>query len=155
MYYAGIDISKYKHDCFIQTNFGDVINDGFAFNNNAEGFRMLQIELEKYGRGNIRIGFEATGNYGINLKLFLEKIGFDFMEINPFLIKEHIKSKSLRKTKTDRLDARAIANYVSSNQISKERNSGLSKVRIETINSFQKQFSIRQKSLSRPINQHS
>jgi transposase len=112
MYYAGIDVSKYKHDCFIQTDFGDVINCGFVFQNNAEGFRLLQTELEKYGRGNIRIGFEATGNYGINLKLFLEKIGFDFMEINPVLIKTHIKSNSLRKTKTDKLDAKAIANYI-------------------------------------------
>jgi len=72
MYYAGIDVSKYKHDCFIQTDFGDVINDGFSFANNAQGFSLLQTELEKYGRGNIRIGLEATGNYGINLKLFLE-----------------------------------------------------------------------------------
>jgi len=114
MYYAGIDVSKYKHDCFIQTDFGDVINAGFSFANTACGFGVLQAELEKYGRGNIRIGLEATGNYGINLKLFLESAGFDFMEINPLLIKEHIKSMTLRKTKTDRLDARAIADYVAS-----------------------------------------
>lgn len=108
MYYVGIDVSKYKHDCFIQTDFGDVINVGFSFANNAEGFGVLQAELEKYGHGNVRIGLEATGNYGINLKLFLERAGFDFMEINPLLIKEHIKSMTLRKTKTDKLDARAI-----------------------------------------------
>ena len=112
MYYAGIDVSKYKHDCFIQTEFGDVVNTGFSFANNAEGFGLLQSELEQYGRGNIRIGFESTGNYGINLKLFLERIGFDFMEVNPLLIKEYIKSNTLRKTKTDKSDARAIANYV-------------------------------------------
>jgi len=114
MYYAGIDVSKYKHDCFIQTDFGDVIHSGFSFANTAEGFGVLQAELEKYGRGNIRIGLEATGNYGINLKLFLERIGFDFMEINPLLIKVHIKILTLRKTKTDKLDARAIADYVAS-----------------------------------------
>ena len=121
MYYAGIDVSKYKHDCFIQTDFGDVINDGFSFANTAEGFGLLQTELEKYGRGNIRIGLEATGNYGINLKLFLEKIGFDFMEINPLLIKEHIKSNTLRKTKTDKLDARAIADYTASKKYQQHR----------------------------------
>ena len=112
MNYAGIDISKYKHDCFITTEFGDVVNAGFAFTNNAEGFALLQTELERCGRGNVRIGFEATGNYGINLKLFLERAGFDFMEINPLLIKEHIKSNTLRRTKTDRLDAKAIADYI-------------------------------------------
>lgn len=112
MNYVGIDISKYKHDCFIMTDLGEVVNDGFSFTNNAGGFAMLQNELELCGKGNVRIGFEATGNYGINLKLFLERIGYDYMEINPLLIKEYIKSKSLRRTKTDKLDAVAIAGYL-------------------------------------------
>ena len=112
MNYAGIDISKYKHDCFIQSDFGDVVNAGFTFANNAEGFKQLQQELELCGKGNIRIGFEATGNYGINLKLFLERIGFSYMEINPLLIKEHIRANTLRRTKTDKLDAKAISDYL-------------------------------------------
>lgn len=112
MNYVGIDISKYKHDCFIMTDLGEVVNDGFSFANSAEGFFMLQQELELCGKGNVRIGFEATGNYGINLKLFLERIGYDYMEINPLLIKEYIKGKSLRRTKTDKMDAIAIAGYM-------------------------------------------
>jgi len=112
MNYIGIDISKYKHDCFIMTDLGEVINEGFSFTNNAEGFVMLQKELELCKKGNIQIGFEATGNYGINLKLFLERIGYDYMEINPLLIKEYIKSQTLRRTKTDKLDAKAIAGYL-------------------------------------------
>ena len=112
MNYVGIDISKYKHDCFILSDFGEIVNDGFSFANNAEGFSLLQKELERCSEDNVRIGFEATGNYGINLKLFLERIGFDYMEINPLLIKEHIKSNTLRRTKTDKLDAKAIAGYI-------------------------------------------
>lgn len=107
-----IDISKYKHDCFIMTDLGEVINRGFTFTNNAEGFVMLWRELELCGKGNTRIGFEATGNYGINLKFFLEQIVYNYMEINPLLIKEYIKSQSLRRTKTDKLDAVAIAGYM-------------------------------------------
>lgn len=112
MNYIGIDISKYKHDCFIMTDFGEVINEGFWFTNNAEGFVMLQRELNLCKEGEARIGFEATGNYGINLKLFLERNGYDYMEINPLLIKEYIKSQTLRRTKTDKLDAKAIASYL-------------------------------------------
>jgi len=123
MNFVGIDISKYKHDCFIFTEFGDVVNAGFTFTNNAQGFGLLQEELERCGRGNIRIGFEATGNYGINLKLFLEKIGFDYMEINPLLIKEYIRSNTLRRTKTDKLDAKAIAQYLSSKEYQPHRTS--------------------------------
>lgn len=99
MNYIGIDISKYKHDCFIMTDLGEVINEGSSFTNNAEGFVMLQRELEPCKEGGVQIGFESTGNYGINLKLFLEKIGYDYMEVNPLLIKEYIKSQTLRRTK--------------------------------------------------------
>jgi len=112
MNYVGIDISKYKHDCFILSDFGEVINGGFSFTNNAEGFQKLEHELNLCGKEDVRIGFEATGNYGINLKLFLETIGFDFMEINPMLIKKFIQSNTLRRTKTDKLDAKAIAGYL-------------------------------------------
>ena len=112
MNYVGIDISKYKHDCFILSDFGEVINDCFSFANNAEGFQRLMQELNLCGKGNVRIGLEATGNYGINLKLFLERTGFDYMEINPVLIKQYIKSTTLRRTKTDKLDAKAIAEYL-------------------------------------------
>jgi len=31
MIYVGIDISKYKHDCYICNDFGDVLNEGFTF----------------------------------------------------------------------------------------------------------------------------
>lgn len=112
MNYMGIDVSKYKHDCFVLSDFGEVVNEGYSFANNSDGFGKLEQELYLYGKGNVRIGLEATGNYGINLKLFLEKIGFDFMEINPLLIKEYSKSNSLRRTKTDKLDAKAIAGYL-------------------------------------------
>jgi len=111
MIYFGIDVSKYKHDCYILTDFGDVINDGFSFANSAEGFGQLQAQLELCN-DEVRIGFESTGNYGINLKLFLERIGFDYMEINPLLVKEYIRSNTLRRTVTDKLSAKAIANYL-------------------------------------------
>ena len=112
MIYFGIDVSKYKHDCYILTAFGDVINENFTFTNNAEGFGQLQRELEQCSNDEIRIGFEATGNYAINLKLFLERIGYDYMEINPLLVKEYIRSNTLRLTTTDKLSAKAIANYL-------------------------------------------
>ena len=46
MYFVGIDISKFKHDCFIATETGHVIKDSFSFNNNQEGFNhFLKILL--------------------------------------------------------------------------------------------------------------
>lgn len=110
MFFIGIDISKYKHDCFIATETSKVIFKHFTFTNNDEGFNQfitllnsLNPEYEK------RIGLEATGNYGMNLKLFLEKQDISFMEFNPYILKQFIKSQTLRRTKTDKADAIAIA----------------------------------------------
>ena len=41
MYFVGIDISKYKHDCFIMSETGDVISNSFTITNNQDGFHML------------------------------------------------------------------------------------------------------------------
>lgn len=48
----------------------------------------------------------------MNLKLFLESNNFSFMEFNPLLINRFVKSKSLRKTKSDSIDCMMIAHYL-------------------------------------------
>ena len=108
MIYVGIDISKYKHDCFICSNTGEVIVENLSFENNQKGFQQFVDLLKPYDNSNVHIGLEATGHYGLNLKLFLEKNNYSFMEFNPLLIKEFAKSLSLRKTKTDKVDATII-----------------------------------------------
>ena len=108
MIYVGIDISKYKHDCFICSNTGEVIVENLSFDNNQKGFQKFADLLKSYDNSNVLIGLEATGHYGLNLKLFLEKNNYSFMEFNPLLIKEFAKSLSLRKTKTDKVDATII-----------------------------------------------
>ena len=108
MIYVGIDISKYKHDCFICSNTGEVIVENLSFDNNQKGFQQFSDLLKPYDNSNVHIGLEATGHYGLNLKLFLEKNNYSFMEFNPLLIKEFAKSLSLRRTKTDKVDASII-----------------------------------------------
>lgn len=113
MYFVGIDISKYKHDCFITTETGEVIEENLSFTNTNEGFiQLLNLLKSLDDSKRIRIGFEATGHYGMNLKLFLEKNNYSFMEFNPNLVKQFIKSQTLRKTKTDKKDAIWITKYL-------------------------------------------
>ena len=115
MYFVGIDISKYKHDCFISNETGEVIKESFSFANTNEGFLQLLNLLNSLDHSKeIRIGFEATGHYHMNLMLFLEKNNYSFMEFNPALVNEFIKSQTLRKTKTDKKDAYQISNYLMS-----------------------------------------
>lgn len=111
MYFVGIDISKFKHDCAIIDELGDVVTPSWSFSNDCEGFSLLKELLANLG-SDIKIGFEATGHYGQNLKLFLESNNFTFMEFNPLLISRFVHSKSLRKTKTDSIDALIIAQYL-------------------------------------------
>lgn len=112
-YFIGIDISKFKHDCFIMDENGEVIKDSFSFNNDSIGFNTLLDALSLLDPSKEkRIGFEATGHYGSNLKLFLDKNGYSYMEFNPLLVKREFSSKTLRRTKTDKVDARKLAIYL-------------------------------------------
>ena len=111
MYFVGIDISKFKHDCAIVDELGDVITPSWSFQNDREGFSLLKELLDALN-GEKKIVLEATGHYGQNLKLFLENNDFSFMEFNPLLVNRFVRSKSLRKTKTDSIDALMIAQYL-------------------------------------------
>ena len=111
MYFVGIDISKFKHDCAIIDELGNVITSSWSFNNDCEGFSLFRDLLNALD-GEKKIGFESTGHYGHNLKMFLESNNFSFMEFNPLLISRFVRGKSLRKTKTDILDAQSIAQYL-------------------------------------------
>lgn len=113
MYFVGIDISKYKHDCFICTETGEVIEENLSFTNTNEGFNQLLNLLKSLDNNQeIKIGFEATGHYGMNLKLFLEKNNYSFMEFNHALVKRFISTQTLRRTKTDKKDAMLITKYL-------------------------------------------
>ena len=111
---VGIDIAKYKHDCFIMNHDGEVIRESFSFSNDRSGFSFLnEILCVLDSSQSIRIGLEATGHYGMNLKIYLEEIGYSYMEFNPILVRRFSKATTLRRTKTDKVDAQLIALYLS------------------------------------------
>lgn len=110
MYLIGIDISKFKHDCFIATETGEVIQDSFSFENNFDGFTKFLCILNSLDSSEEkRIGLESTGHYGNNLMRFLCDNNFSFMVFNPYLTEKYRQATSLRKTKTDKIDARIIS----------------------------------------------
>ena len=111
MYFIGIDISKFKHDCAVIDDSGEIITPSWSFTNDSEGFSQLKLLLDSLD-SETRIGLESTGHYGMNLKLFLETNNFSFMEFNPLLINRFVKSMSLRKTKSDSIDCVMIARYL-------------------------------------------
>ena len=114
IYYVGIDISKYKHDFCIISNTGEIIVDNYSFENNKKGFQELLEMLKPYNKSKVHIAFEATGHYSMNLELFLIDKGYSFMKMNPLIIHQFLKARSLRRTKTDKADALTITQYLMS-----------------------------------------
>ena len=113
MYFIGIDISKYKHDCCIISAADQQIISKFTITNDKDGFEQLLTALKSLSNPeDIKIGFESTAHYALNLELFLENSILTFMEVNPVLISEYKKSKTLRRTKTDSVDCEAIARWL-------------------------------------------
>jgi len=123
-YFICLDLSKFKHDCFIMNENGEVIRDSFSFENNREGFNtFLNVLANLDPIQEKRIGFESTGHYGSNLKIFLERNSYSFVEFNSLLVHRHFKSESLRRTKNDKVDARKISLYLSSREYKPNPNS--------------------------------
>ena len=113
MYFIGIDISKYKHDCCIISAADQKVVSKVTVKNNKAGFdELLTIINSLSNPEDIRIGFESTAHYALNLELFLESSLLTFMEVNPVLISEYKKSKTLRRTKTDSVDCESIARWL-------------------------------------------
>ena len=113
---VGIDVAKDKHDCFILSSEGEVLADVFTIPNNAEGFDTLLQTIRRCTRpaDKIKVGLEATGHYSYNILGFLLDCGLPTYVINPLHTNLYRKSLTLRKTKTDRVDARTIATMLMS-----------------------------------------
>jgi transposase len=114
IYYVGIDISKFKHDFCIISNAGEVIVENSSFENDKKGFQFFLDQLKPYDKSQVRIAFEATGHYSSNLESFLTNQEYSFMKINPLVVHQFLKARSLRRTKTDKADSLAMAYYLMS-----------------------------------------
>lgn len=116
MIYVGIDVAKDKHDCVILSSEGKTLEDVFTIQNNAKGFKTLLQTIRHCASptDKIKVGLEATGHYSYNILGFLLDCGLPTYVINPLHTNLYRKSLSLRKTKTDRIDARTIATMLMS-----------------------------------------
>ena len=116
MVYVGIDVAKDKHDCFIVNSDGEVLYDVFTIQNNMDGFEDLLFKIKNSSKdlSKVKVGLEATGHYSCNILGFLHNKGLSAIVINPLYTSLSRKSVSLRKTKTDKVDARTIASMIMS-----------------------------------------
>ncbi len=111
---VGIDVPKDKHDCFIVSSEGEVLADVFTISNTMDGFNCLLQRIQNCTtpQDKTKVGLEATGHYSYNLLGFLLDNGLTTYVLNLLRTNLYRKSLSLRKTKTDRVDARTIASML-------------------------------------------
>ena len=116
MIYVGIDVAKDKHDCFITNSDGEALFKSFTIPNNRKGFETLFQKVQSVSDDltKVKVGLEATGHYSYNLLGFLLDKGLPTYVINPLHTNLYRKSLSLRKTKTDKVDAHTIASMIMS-----------------------------------------
>ena len=103
---AGIDIASRKFDYRIIDANGASLSRG-SCEMNLYGFSSF---LRTVPEDTVFI-MESTGRYHKNLCHFLIGKGFSVCVENPMMIKNYVKSTTLRKTKTDSADALSIARY--------------------------------------------
>ncbi len=118
MIYVGIDVAKDKHDCCILGSEADKLFPVFTIPNNKAGFDELYEKMFSVtdDKTKIKVGLEATGHYSLNLLGSLIDKGLPTCVINPLHTNLYRKGLSLRKTKTDKVDARSIAMMLMTNK---------------------------------------
>lgn len=110
----GIDISKDSFDYCLIDQSENIIQEKLQMD--LSGFESLNSFLESYSKDELLICFESTGIYHINLLSFLLNQKYQVTMANPLLINGFLKSSTLRKSKTDQKDAKAIAMFARTNQ---------------------------------------
>lgn len=109
--YYGIDVASQKHNCCVLDEKERVLYE-FSFQNDKEGFSQLLYHLNHPtlpSNAKRNIGLEATGVYGENLTEFLRRNGYEVTTFNPLSVKKQLTATTLRKTKTDKSDAKFLA----------------------------------------------
>jgi transposase len=108
----GVDIGKSSHYAVAVDNKGISLCSPFAFDNNEDGFNILLNQIDRFQKiDTICIGMEATGHYWLNLYCALLNRSFELHVINPILT-DAMRRMSVRKTKTDTVDCKYIADVI-------------------------------------------
>ena len=114
MQYVGIDIAKHKHVMGVRQEDGTPHGKAFTFDNDEKGFKSFLKRLSELGAmpgEETLLVMESTGHYWLALWEFAVANGYDVAVVNPVLTSSFRKADTLRKTKTDDIDAFLIAEY--------------------------------------------
>lgn len=102
--YLGADVAKASIDCRL-------LDQSFSISNDSSGFLKLKRHIETRAKENtVHVICEATGGYQNAFVRFLHNQSIPVSVINPRQVRDFARSRGIL-AKTDRLDARVLADY--------------------------------------------
>ena len=111
-HFIGVDVSKNKFNYAVINSAMKLIKEG-ELDMDFDGFNSFNKIIKSFD--NSVIALESTGIYHLNLLSFLISKNHKTTLINPSLIKKFTQTITLRKTKTDKIDAVIIAKFILKN----------------------------------------
>jgi transposase len=106
---VGVDVSKGKSTIFILKPYGEIISTAYEINHTEQELSELAAMILRFN-DEVKVILEATGVYHLPILTYLRDQGIFVAVINPFEMKQY-RNQGLRTVKTDKQDARTIANY--------------------------------------------
>lgn len=106
---VGVDVSKGKSMICIIKPYGEVLEIPYELEHTETGLSKLADLILNYDE-EVRVVLEATGAYHLPIVSYLQRHEIFVSVINPLVMKKY-SSISIRKGKTDKIDAIKIANY--------------------------------------------
>ena len=112
MIFIGVDIAKNKHCAVAVDESGHELSKVFPFDNTEDGFSgFFDLIADCMSKDAVCVAMEATGHYWLNLYAFLFDKGVEVHVFNPIQT-DAIRRMNIRKTKTDSIDCKCIADVV-------------------------------------------
>ncbi len=106
---VGIDVAKGKSTVCILKPYGEIVSKPFDIAHTEKDLNELSSMLLRFD-DEVKVVTKATGIYHLPVLTYLQERGIFVAVINPYLMKVY-RNGDLRKVKTDKIDAKIIANY--------------------------------------------
>lgn len=121
MYYVGIDVSKKFHIVCVLGEGNNLLKKNFRVESEIEQFDALyqMLHLIDSDVSQFLIGMEATGLLFENLYLFLKKLGYNVVLLNPYQTNRFREMDTMKYVKNDNIDSQMIAALLKSGRYSK------------------------------------
>jgi transposase len=140
MFFAGIDVAKYRHElCLVDDN-GSVVLQ-LHIDNSRTGLDKLIQNLERLNisANDVQFCLEATGHYWLSLYCHLTDLGYSVNVINP-IQSDALRNLYIRKSKTDRKDALILADLIRFGHVSETKLASETVLKLQTLSRLRFEF---------------